>query len=53
VTCGQKIQKGKIFNENLILQWQTDKMAKQMAKFYKMAKCVFSWPAQFKNGQIF
>jgi len=24
-----------------------------MAKFYKMAKCIFSWPAHFKNGQIF
>jgi len=23
-----------------------------MAKFYKIAKCVFSWPAQLKNGQI-
>ena len=22
-----------------------------MAKFYKMAKCVLSWPAQLKNGQ--
>jgi len=28
-------------------------MAKNMAKFYEMAKGVFSWPAQFKNGQIF
>jgi len=27
-------------------------MAKNMA-FYEMAKGVFSWPAQFKNGQIF
>ena len=44
----QKIQ-DKIFNENLMLQWQTEKMA----KFYKMAKCVFSWPAQLKNGQFF
>jgi len=24
-----------------------------MAKFYKMTKCVFSLPAQLKNGQIF
>jgi len=24
-----------------------------MAKFYKMAKCVLSWPAQLRNGQIF
>ena len=24
-----------------------------MAKFYKISKCVFSWPAQLKNGQIF
>jgi len=23
-----------------------------MAKFYKMAKGVFSWPAQWKDGQI-
>jgi len=22
-----------------------------MAKFHKMAKYVFSWPAHFKNGQ--
>ena len=36
-------------NENLILQWQT----KKMAKFYKMAKYGFSWPAQLKNDQIF
>ena len=39
----QKIQKDKIFNENLILQWQTK----------KMAKCVLLWPVQSKNGQIF
>jgi len=44
-----KIQKDKIFNENLILQWQTEKMA----KFNKMAKCVCSWPAQSKNVKIF
>ena len=38
----QKIQKNKIFkNENLILQCQTEKMAKQMSK------CVFSWPFSF------
>jgi len=29
------------------------KNGQKMAKFYKMAKCVFSWPAQLKNGQIF
>jgi len=22
-----------------------------MGKFYKMAKCVFSWPTHFKSGQ--
>jgi len=27
---------------------------KKLAKFYKMANCVFSWPAHLKNGrQIF
>jgi len=45
----QKIQKDKLFNENLVSQWQTEKIA----KFYTMAKCVSSWPAHFKNGQIF
>jgi len=25
----------------------------KMAKSYKMAKCVFSWPTQLKSGQIF
>jgi len=29
------------------------RMATKMAKFHKMAKCVFSCPAQLKNGQIF
>jgi len=28
-------------------------MSKQMTKLYKMAKCVFSWPAHYKNGEIF
>jgi len=45
----KNIPKNKIFNENLILQQQTEKMA----KFHKMAKCVFSWPAQSKNDQMF
>jgi len=27
------------------------KNGQKMAKFYKMAKGVFSWPAQLKNGQ--
>ena len=44
----QKIQKDKIFNENSVPQWQTEKIAK-----YTMAKCVSSWPEHFKNGQIF
>jgi len=44
----QKIQKDKIFNENVVSQWQTEKIA----KFYTMVKCVSSWPAHFKNGQI-
>jgi len=44
----QKIQKDKIFNENLVAQWQTEKIAK-----YTMAKCVSSWLAHLKNGQIF
>jgi len=45
----QKIQKDKIYNENLILQWQTEKPKKwqKMAKFHKIAKWIFSWPAQF------
>ena len=29
------------------------KITEKMAKIYKKAKCVFSWPAQLKNGQIF
>jgi len=45
----QKIQKDKLFNENLVSQWQTEKIV----KFYTKAKCVSSWPAHFKNGQIF
>jgi len=48
----QKIQKDKIVNETLFYS-DKPKRAKKMAKFYKMAKCVFSWPAHFKNGQIF
>jgi len=45
----QKIQKDKLFIENFVSQWQTE----NIAKFYTMAKCVSSWPAHFKNGQIF
>jgi len=48
MTTGQKIHKDKLLNENLVSQWQTEKIA----KFYTMAKCVSSWPAHFKNGQI-
>jgi len=44
----QKKHKDKIFNENLILHWQT----KKMAKFHKMVKGVFSWSTQLKNGHI-
>jgi len=40
------------FNENFISLWQSEKIPKHKAKFYKMAKCVFSWPAHFKNGKI-
>jgi len=29
------------FNENFILLWQSEKIPKHMAKFYKLAKCVF------------
>jgi len=42
----QKLQKD---NYTLIVHRLTEKMA----KFHKMAKCVFSWPTHFKNGQIF
>jgi len=45
----QKIQNEKIFNENLILQWQTEKMA----KFCKMAKCVFSSQRSPKMAKFF
>ena len=27
-------------------------MVKKWAKFYKMAKCVFSWPAHFKMANL-
>ena len=40
----QKLQKEKIFNENLILQWQTKKMAKKWPNFAK-------WPNVFFHGQ--
>jgi len=40
----QKIQKDKIFNENLILQWQTEQMAKKWPNFTK-------WPNAFFHGQ--
>ena len=39
----QKYKKDKIFNENLILQWQIE----------KMAKCVISSPAQLKMVKFF
>jgi len=42
-----KLQKDKIICENFILQCQSEKLV----KFHKMVKCVFSWPAHFKNGQ--
>jgi len=38
------MQKDKIFNENLILQWQTEKMAKKWQNFTK-------WPNVFFHGQ--
>jgi len=28
------------------------KNGQKMTKLYKMAKCVFPWPAQLQNGQI-
>ena len=52
----QKIQKDKICNENLILHCKivnySDK-PKKWPTFSKIAKCVLSWPAQLKNGQLF
>jgi len=40
----QKIQKDKMFNEKLILQWQTEKMAEKWPNFTK-------WPNAFFHGQ--
>jgi len=37
------------------ISFYNDKLKKwpKIAKFYKIAKCVFSWPAHFIYGQIF
>jgi len=40
------------FIENFILLWQSEKIPNHTTKFCKMAKCVFSCPAHFKNGKI-
>jgi len=49
----QKIRKRQNIYWKLDFTVTNRKNSQKTAKFYKMPKCVFSWPAQLKNGQIF
>ena len=45
----RKVQK----RQNIYWKFHRSVKTTKMAKFHKMANCVFSWPVYLKNGQIF